>query len=730
LTQRGWKRIDRYEEGDLVGEFNPDTGTVELVEPLGYVKLPCTKMIAINPVRGMSQRLSHEHRVLYYNPDGTHGVCSADEYMNLPHPSHHRKYFKSTFTVTNETSIPLSDMRLRLMVAVIADGHFSSNSNQCTIRIKKTRKIERLRALLIKGSVEYDEHTCGGQPDFQVFRFDAPFRQKEFEDNWWSASQRQLELIADELPHWDSAERKADAISFSSFSEKSANFAQYAFAAAKHPASLTFSYRNRTKEGRGTMLEYVVHARAEDKFIGPGRKDCIYEVDNPEGFKYCFEVPTTFLLLRHNGYIFATGNTGKTPVHITDFASRRRKGGGCLLVLCPKSLISCAWGNDFKTFAPDMKVSLAYAENRINAFEADADAYITNIDAATWLVERPDRFWKRFDTLVIDESTSVKHSTSKRSRAVAKFARKFDYRRLLTGTPTSNGICDIWHQMYVVDGGERLGKSFYGFQQACCYPEQVGPNANAIKWHDKPGVEADVGSFIEDVVIRNRFEDCVDIPPNHQYAVSYTLSPRHRKLYDELERDSILILKDEKAITALNGAVLYSKLLQAASGATYSEDDDYVLLDTGRYELIGDLIEARNHSVVFFNWKHQKDQLLKIADKEKWSYAVIDGETTKKGERERIVTNYQAGKYKVLFAHPQSAGHGLTLTRGTTTIFASPTPNLEHFLQDYKRIYRIGQKDKTETIMVVAAGTIDERVWQSCQDKNVKQLDLLEYLRA
>jgi SNF2 family DNA or RNA helicase len=441
-----------------------------------------------------------------------------------------------------------------------------------------------------------------------------------------------------------------------------------------------------------------------------------------------------FLKTRDRVFDTSDAGTGKTPVHITDFASRRRKGSGALLVLCPKSLISCAWGKDFKTFAPDMKVSLAYADNREDAFATDADVYVTNIDAALWLVAKKDKFFAKFEHLIIDESTSVKHGTSKRSRAVAKLRKHFDVRRLLTGTPTSNGICDIHHQMYILDDGAKLGESFFQFRGAVCTPVQVGNHAQAINWVDKPGVEVTVGALIADIVIRNKFEDCVDIPPNHQYAVEYELTPRHRKIYDKLVSDSFILTQDKKkTVSAINGAVLYGKKLQCASGAVYSDGDidgvgEYALLDTGRYDLVGDLIEQRKHSVVFFNWHHQRDQLLLRAKKEGWSYAVIDGTVTKKGERERIVEAYQAGAYKVLFAHPQSAGHGLTLTRGTTTIFASPTPNLEHFLQAYKRIYRISQTEKTETIMVIAKGTIDEEVWASCQAKGVKQADLLEYL--
>lgn len=436
------------------------------------------------------------------------------------------------------------------------------------------------------------------------------------------------------------------------------------------------------------------------------------------------------LFLRDQNRVFDTSDpgTGKTAVHIRDFADRRRNGEGCALIFCPKSIMKCAWGDDFKTFEPTMKVAFAYSDNREEAFDEDADAYVTNIDAVRWVSQQKDKFFDRFTCLIIDESTSVKHQTSKRSAAMRKIKKHFEVRRLLTGTPTSNGICDIHHQMLLVDDGVKLGESFFAFRSATCAPVQKGPGRNMIEWVDKPNIEATVAALIQDHVIRHRFEDCVDIPPNHRYAVEFELGAHHRKIYDRLERDSLLTL-NKSNVTALNGAVLYGKLLQCASGAIYTDDKEYESLDTDRNELIIDLVDARKHSIVFFNWKHQRDQLIQEIERNKWSYAVIDGDANKKGEREDIVRAYQAGRYKVLLAQAQSAAHGLTLTKGTTTIFASPTPNLEHFLQAYKRIYRIGQTEKTETIMVIAKKTIDTVVWASCQRKDVKQSSLLDYLK-
>lgn len=434
--------------------------------------------------------------------------------------------------------------------------------------------------------------------------------------------------------------------------------------------------------------------------------------------------------LKASPIIFDTSDpgTGKTRSEVEDFAIRRRAGGKCMLVLATKSLLDPAWAADFAKFAPDMKVSLAYAANRQKAFDEPADVYVTNHDAVKWLAAKPAGFFKKFDTLVIDESTAFKHNTSLRSKAAAKIVKYFAYRRLLTGTPNSNGVCDLWHQVFLLDDGARLGRSFFQFRSAACVPEQVGPMPNMIKWVDRPGIEATLATLLRDITIRHRFEDCVDIPENHRYAKTFKLTKPHMAKYNEMLNNQMLFLK-KSTVTAVNGAVVAGKLLQIAAGAVYNDAGGYSLVASERYEMVMDLVEERAHSIVFFQWKHQRDELIQEATYRKLAYAVYDGATSD-GDRGRIIRDYQAGKYQVLFAHPQSAGHGLTLVKGTATIWASPTHNLEHYLQGLKRIHRIGQTEKTETIVIVGEGTIDEHVWASLQAKDVKMVDLLEGLMA
>lgn len=434
--------------------------------------------------------------------------------------------------------------------------------------------------------------------------------------------------------------------------------------------------------------------------------------------------------------------TGKTRVQIELFAARRKRGGGAALVIAPKSLLRSAWQDDFQKFAPEMKTIVAPAEKREQAFSQVGDVYITNTDATKWLAQQPTSFFRCFDTLIIDELSSFKHHTSQRSKALNKIKKHFANRYGLTGTPNANSITDIWHQVFVLDDGQRLGKSFYQFRNSVCQPKQVGPQPNMLQWEDKPGAELAVGHLLADMVVRHKFEECLDIPENHTYSVPYHMSPKQAKAYQQMEKNAIALLDSGRIVSSVNAAGVMTKLLQIASGATYSDEGTgntllqtkamdalgYAPIDSGRYELVADLVEQRDHSVVFFNWAHQRDLLVKEFKKRDITYAVIDGNTSDKARKE-AVDHFQAGFYRVLLAHPQSAAHGLTLTKGTTTIWASPTYNLEHFLQGNRRIYRAGQTQKTETIMVLAPGTVEDKVFQSLQEKDARQGNMLDLLK-
>lgn len=416
---------------------------------------------------------------------------------------------------------------------------------------------------------------------------------------------------------------------------------------------------------------------------------------------------------------FSDAGTGKTRTSIE--AIKARKNEGRTLVLCPKSIMAPAWGEDLTKFAPELTYSLAYAENRIKAFDAETDVVVMNHDGLLWLqhtvldVKVP--LLNNFCQLIVDESTAVKNHC-RRSTALSKLKKFFKYRILMTGTPYTNSMTDIWRQALIADDGTRLGNSFFKFRDQICTGRQLG-NGITI-WEDKPNTEPLVYHLLKDICIRHKLEDCIDIPENTTREVYIELNPKHRKIYEKMEDDAILELTSGN-VTAINAAIQANKLLQIVSGAVYNQLGNYIILDSDRYELIAEIAKERPQVLIAFNWKHQKEQLLKLLPEAK----VIDGAVTS-NQRNQIVTDFQAGHIKQLLIHPKSGAHGLTLTAGHATIWASPTYSSEEFIQFNRRIYRAGQNKKTETILITAKRTIEEKVYAKLQGKLTKAHQIMD----
>jgi SNF2 family DNA or RNA helicase len=249
-----------------------------------------------------------------------------------------------------------------------------------------------------------------------------------------------------------------------------------------------------------------------------------------------------------------------------------------------------------------------------------------------------------------------------------------------------------------------------------------------LRWDDKPGAQQAMSELLADITIRHAFEDVMgSVPPNHRDTKFFVLSKKCKAAYDQMERDAILKLKDE-VVSAVHAASLRTKLLQIASGAAYSDGEHYAVIDRGRYELIAELVEERDHSIVFFNWRHQRDELCAEFDKRGITFAVIDG-ATPQHERDRIVSDYQAGSYQALLLHPRTGAHGLTLTRGTTTIVSSPIYEADLLKQAIHRVYRGGQTKATNTILICAQGTVEEKVYARLYEKYDHMNDLLELIQ-
>lgn len=452
--------------------------------------------------------------------------------------------------------------------------------------------------------------------------------------------------------------------------------------------------------------------------------------------------------LDHDGrtpYVFDCSDpgTGKTYVRIMSYAARRRKNkAGKLLVVAGKSLLKSVWFNDFKKFAPDIKVVVSQAGKHDVSFAADADVVVINHDAIKWCGRKNKKFFAAFTDLVVDESTAFKRPQSDRGRVAAKVAVWFERRACLTGTPNGNTILDVWNQMMIVDGGKRLGNSYYRFRDEVCIPVQVGKHKDAIQWEDRPGAEEAVFSLLSDVVVRHKLEECTDLPKNHAYSIPYELSAIQMRAYFQMQSSMMMEVygdplalekaklsgkmpKPKGTLSAIHASSKMTKLLQIASGAVYDDDQKYHVIDTKRYETTIDIADERAHSIIFFMWRHQRDLMLAELEKRGRQFALIDG-TVPFTERNQIVEDFQKGYYDALVGHPKSMGHGLTLTAGTATIWPSPISDLELYVQGSRRVYRIGQKSKTENITLLADVPVEQMTYERLHVKDDRMTKLLD----
>lgn len=432
-----------------------------------------------------------------------------------------------------------------------------------------------------------------------------------------------------------------------------------------------------------------------------------------------------------NKAIFNTSDpgTGKTIGHLVAY-SKRKSRKKCL-VLAPLSILEAAWADDCIKATPELKTSIALAKNRTAAFQADADIYITNHDAVKWIEkqcrETKGKFLEDFDELIVDEITAFKRGTSQRTKALINIRHHFEYRRGLTGTPATQNLLDMWSMLFIIDDGARLGQNFYRFRSDVSTGTQVGSNKHAMKWEDKAGARELIAAQLSDINIRFSKEECLDLPSHQTIVVHTSLNKKILVLYNEMLKESIIELKSG-TVSAVNAAVRANKLLQICTGAVYKEDGTKSILHTDRYMQVLDLVEARPWPcIVAFNWRHEREELVKIAKMKKLTYEIIDG-TVSASARPDIVKRFQAGELKMLIVHPQSAGHGLTLTTGRSTIWCSPTPNAEHFLQLNARIFRAGQTKKTETILISARKTREPLIYDMLQGKVDRVTNLLDLL--
>lgn len=397
-----------------------------------------------------------------------------------------------------------------------------------------------------------------------------------------------------------------------------------------------------------------------------------------------------------------------------------------VLVIAPKRVAEDTWSTEIDKWDHlNLKISkiIGTVQQRRAAVFKDADIYIISRDNVKWLVDNYVDGWK-WDMCVIDELSSFKNSKSQRFRALRKVRGYFKRIVGLTGTPAPNSLIDLWPQMYLLDGGERLGKTITGYKERFFYPGQRNGYV-VYEWKLKENAEDNINKKISDICISMKAEDYLDMPERIDNKVEVQLSKKALDIYKQIERDYILNLND-KDITATNAAALTNKLLQIANGAIYDNEKDYHVVYDEKIDKLLEIIDVANGKpvLVFYNFKSDKERIIKALDEKKIkNYQSLDNSVD--------IKNWNEGKIQVALLHPASAGHGLNLQYGGNIIvWFGLTWSLELYQQANARLFRQGQTKSVIIHHLIAKGTVDEDVMTALKNKDINQEKLLRAVKA
>ena len=402
-----------------------------------------------------------------------------------------------------------------------------------------------------------------------------------------------------------------------------------------------------------------------------------------------------------------------------------------VLIIAPLRVARDTWPAELNKWEHlhhlDLSVITGTVKERERALNAKTLLYAINRDNVKWLVDYYARFnlpWD-FDMVVIDELSSFKSHQSQRFKALRSIRPRV--RRIvgLTGTPSSNGLMDLWAEIGILDKGERLGKFIGRYREAYFKVGAMNPqNGIVFKYVPRAGAEEQIYDRISDITISMKALDYLDMPSIVYNRYEVELSPSERKLYDQLESDLLIPFVDGD-VDAANAVALSNKLLQMANGAVYDENKAVRQIHNRKLEALEDLIESANgQNVLIAYWfKHDRDRIITFL--ENHGYHPADIRTSEN------IQSWNAGKLPVALIHPASAGHGLNLQRGGhILIWFGLTWSLELYQQTNARLWRQGQ---TETVIIqhiMVKQSIDEKVMKALFSKDASQERLIAAVRA
>lgn len=392
-----------------------------------------------------------------------------------------------------------------------------------------------------------------------------------------------------------------------------------------------------------------------------------------------------------------------------------------VLVIAPLRVARDTWPAEIEKWdhLKGLKYTVAVGSEvqRKTALMKRAQVYIINRENVEWLISRSGIPFD-FDMVVIDELSSFKSHQAKRFKSLMRVRPKVKRIVGLTGTPSSNGLMDLWAQYRLLDMGQRLGRFIGRYREDYFVPDKRNQQV-IFSYKPKPGAEEEIYRLISDITISMEGADYLKLPELVINEVDVKLSEKEMKTLDTMKRDLITTVKGEE-ITAANAAALSGKLLQMANGAVYDDQGTVLHIHDRKLDALEDLIEAANGKPVLIAYwfKHDLSRIQKRFEVEVLSTS-------------DSIKRWNDGEIPIAVIHPASAGHGLNLQAGgSTLVWFSLTWSLELYQQTNARLWRQGQKETVVIHHLIAKGTIDERVMQALNDKNNTQSALIDAVKA
>lgn len=428
--------------------------------------------------------------------------------------------------------------------------------------------------------------------------------------------------------------------------------------------------------------------------------------------------------------LFLDMGLGKT---VTTLTAIKELMDACIitnaLVVAPKKVTQVTWTDEIKNWAhlQDLTISVIDGDvkHRRAAMAKKADIYAVSRDNIAWLVTEYGGIKLPFDMVVIDELSSFKNQASKRFRAM-KRVRKFIPRVVgLTGTPSPNGLIDLFAQMYLIDEGERLGKTITDYRDRFFRPDKRNGDIVYTYALKQPADETEkqISDLISDITISMTAEDYLKMPDKIMLFDTVELPDKVYDNYLDFEREQVLeLINSDEMITAASAAALSNKLQQYANGAIYDADRNVKHIHDEKLEKLQEIVEAANGApvLVAYSFIHDLDRIMNALKE----YKPV------KLEKPEHIAQWSDGKIQVLITHPASAGHGLNLQKGgNILVWFGNTWSLELYMQFNARLYRQGQTKPVYIHHIVSKGTVDEKIIKALSEKKETQDGLMQSIK-